>query len=298
MISDHDALEKEIRATIRGRFVHLVIVGSLALLTLVMFFNSDSLGWFATNREVEAVEMDVESPLEDLNAKFWIYSYDEKTGTAQYSAELTGIQLTPFDTVFTQRNKFTPLIILTEVYGQKLTENDTLCFTISRKGPADILPKLDASSSSLLRFTAAAGNSLYSSDPKVLYMNLYTLLYDKTKAYLGPQNGEAPDANGSMIGTSNVFVIKESDTRFQKSDAITVQVPYSQDMLFPGQWDGQEKPCLRAYLYLSYDEPVLIPNFLQTAGPGSLDTQDGALNQIKVENDFSTVMISALKTGA
>ena len=279
--------EKELKKAIRKRFLQLVLEGTLMITAILLFSNSVSVGWFSSNKEVEAIGMQSQITATDLKAEFTVYVYNSKTGTAETvntrENGLVPIQMPAYDTVFTNRNRYTSVVVRARLTGTELLVkgNNTIHFTIERNVPASTATQPPETSCSVLRFTGAADTDFFSDDPTTLWKSVDEKLYSTVK----PLTGNHEPAN--TLGSSKVFVT-QSESNYVAASSVVIDVPYNKNNLTSTDENG--KPFMDVYLYISYDS-ALAQLYAQNhpSGGGFFSTENMA-------NDFKEITISV--TGA
>ena len=103
-----------------GSFATTALLGIVVVLVVVMYLNN-SLGWFSNNKQVDGTGMSVTVEAMDAEAEYFVYIYDAKEARVHYTGdpELTyekepridNLDMQFHDTIFAQRNRYTPAVI-------------------------------------------------------------------------------------------------------------------------------------------------------------------------------------------
>ena len=277
-----------------GSIVTLVLLFAVICLSLVIMMDP-TFGWFSQNRRVEG--NGVETGLDELDAaaEYFAYVYDVKDLTVHYTGEgrtndqganidptISNLDMQFHDTIFLQRNRYTPAIIRIRVYGlrEDLRSGGTVAVTLGRNTalPAYVIrggaPHMTEYLTSIMRFTLAQNDAWYSANAETLYENIDAALYTKI----------VTNKNYTPAGSSAVYttVTKSGDvvTDISKVDSITLRIAYSAADAADGEMD--------IYLYVTYDGD-LVGEFNTAAG---IDTSTTTVGQITtMTNDLATLEI-------
>lgn len=262
-----------------------IVVFLLVLVTCTYFAVFSPFAWVGQNKNVGADNAPIIVENKEAKAVYdaFIWDYDENAGVHSYGdgTEITtsNLDMNPYDTIFMDRNDYTPAVIRIELTGAEFEGN-------SRSGKAvvrierdltldDVFPTTTTNSTTLSKkftsivgFDGVVGSELYSADEDEQYQNVHAKMHD---------------GGGNLKKTSAYkhFVEGDSTDGYTKKDVIEVEVPYT-----AADWNGDN---LYVYLFLSYDA-TLTQEFLKEQMEGK---EIISLNRLyPADNDLALMSVS------
>lgn len=251
-----------------------------------------SFAWFTNNQNVKNKNIQMGIHSEDAQAIFYVYKYDvtSEVETVDVQTCITShddvvpitLDFNQYDTVFVDRNKYTPIIIRVDVEGTNLflsnNETGTVSFNVIRTHTAREEGKYYTSD--ILRFTTVypqniASGSNYNVE---LYKGFLDDYYDDTK------NATAV-SNASLISRSFTFSNDSTSTNYNE---IVITSSYTNNDLVALDNNNNEDTAYRlsVYLFLSYDEVLITEYTGSSIGFGSQELDFlNDLTLINVKND-------------
>ena len=257
--------------------ISLSVIFIVLLFSLIILFDP-ALGWFAYNTATEARGMTIVSDLGDAEAQYECYVYNVRTSLVE-TQDLDDLNMQPYDMIFDKRNRYTPAIvqISLEEIAPQFADSGILEITIARD---TTLPnnEMNAYFSSIMRFTAAVGNSYASSNPDTLYGNIDAALYQTVKQYPANYISASSKTFTTMTGGAGTDA---NPYTYLKSDTITLSVPYTSA--------DKNGDVLNLYLYLTYDE-TLVRRYRAAEG---IDTSSSMVGRtVTITDDIETITVS------
>ena len=286
------AADKKTKAIIIFRFASSVIIGILALFALFVYLNR-SFGWFASNRNVAGRGMSVSVKTLGAEAEYFAYVYNVKENTVHYTGEaglsaaeeprIDNLDMQFHDTIFAQRNRYTPAIIrirLTNI-SSEWAGGGKAVITISRDTSISAYHtnastgniELNEYFTSVMRFTAAQNKTWYDANARTLYGNIDAALYSSITAQTG-------STESSKVFTT-VTKTGSTVTGISKADSIFLKVAYTASDIVDGHLD--------IYLYLTYDS-TLVSDFEHASGIDTSSTTVGKITEMV--NDMTDLTVS------
>lgn len=284
--------------TSRNKLVHSIVAVSacfsLLLIVAIVFFNR-SHGWFSSNYIVNSTGMNIKVEVADADAEYFAYIYDVKLEEVQYTGKdgLTGIaepridnlDMQFHDTIFVQRNRFTPAFIrirLTNI-NEKWLDGGNVTITIARDvsipsyGTNEDLIYLNSYFSSIMRYTLVQDKDWFdetivdsNNQANELYFNIEDDIYSSVKDRTGNTDSSKTFTTVVTDGGGNI-------TSITKTPTINLKVPYTSSDIQDGHLD--------VYLYITYDS-TLVNQFEHQAGGVYIGTS-AVGNITKMENDMA-----------
>ena len=123
--------------------ISLVLVSVVMLLSFIIYFNP-SLGWFYSSKNAETAGATVELTASEANADYYAYSYNARYNTlTTYDGQSAGatfingegvFELSPFDTIFRARNRYTAGIVRIHLYdiSESLSDGGAVVIKLKR----------------------------------------------------------------------------------------------------------------------------------------------------------------------
>ena len=275
------------------------------LIVMILMFNmiiAASVAWFTLNRQTDADEMGMALAVDDTQAIYKAYMYNLKTGkgTDRVSnhdgspatdengdplyLDITNLDLNQYDTIFKGQNKYTPAFARIEIVrNESMKKNGTVTITIERTVNNETNAELSAFSSSILRFTAFVIEDK-SDLTKTTAEDLYDFINSKDR-FDKVESFRYNDKQLRPFSKTFVSVVGEGEGHTHvKSDSITIEVDYTEDMWYENG-DGDE--TLNVYLYMTYDVQ-LIECYMEEHTGGGISLDD---NSVFFENDLKKVTV-------
>lgn len=252
-----------------------------------------SFAWFTNNQNVKNKDIQMGIHSEDATATFYVYKYDitsdtetvhvETCVTTQNDVAPIKLDFNQYDTVFVDRNKYTPIVIRVDVESENLhlgaNETGSVSFTVIRNHTLREANKYYTSD--ILRFTTVTPRNIQSTGSQYdvdLYKGFLDDYYDNTKS----------ETAVSAANLTDLSIVFSNDPTSTSYDEIIITNNYTNNdlELLPGSGDEDDSYRLTVYLFLSYDE-VLINNY--TGGDAGFGTQEldflNDLTLVNVKND-------------
>lgn len=248
--------------------------------------------WFTNNQNVKNKNIQMGIHSEDAQATFYVYKYDVTSEvetvdvqtciTSQDDVVPIALDFNQYDTVFVDRNKYTPIVIRVDVEGTDLhlsnNETGTVSFTVIRAHSA----REDGEyyTSDILRFTTVYPQNIASGAnyDVELYKGFLEDYYDDTK------NATAV-SNASLSSRSFIF---SNDSTSANYNEIVITSSYTNSDLTALDNNNDEDTAYRlsVYLFLSYDEVLITEYTGSSIGFGSQELDFlNDLTLINVKND-------------
>ena len=172
-----------------------LVIKGITVLFLMFATAIASFAWFTNNQNVKNKDIQMGIHSEDAAATFYIYRYNISTSEVdKITCAVTQESVTPmvlefnqYDTVFVDRNKYTPMIIRVDVDSTSLGLASGEVGTVSLNLIRSISSRVEGNlyTSDILRFTVVTASSVFASaenipsvintlsdDIKTLYNNL------------------------------------------------------------------------------------------------------------------------------
>lgn len=297
---------------------------SFALVIVTLFvFMSFHFGWFASNETVSANGMNISVDHDDTVATYYIYQYDTVTEKGSTSTTGQGGSTTPntianlnmssYDTIFHERNKYNPVVIRIEISGTKVSETGTITVYLDRlvslpnNGATPPSLALDGENDSKFGYFSSCIHfkALTTAESKLLNDHLGEdnaddLIWTHTTQGLADNpETEANEAAPAIVditsntGTTSFTSITsgtvegdQGSRTYAKQAQLAFVITYGAD-----NWVGTgDNRKLNVYLYLNYDEDLVSCAFSDSGM--SLDNSD-SLAQISLDLLDDLVRISA-----
>ena len=262
--------------------ISLVLVFVLMLLSVLTYF-SQSFGWFSANKDADANGQSVHLTSQQASASYTTYSYNARYeelivdgGSAATGAEDIFMELSPFDTIFRARNKYTAGIIQVTLYDimEDYLSGGTVSITIKKDTSfsAVVNGQLGNYASNLLKFL-----------PLTRRTHENTVLNATTNKNLNQSNPQLPELFESVYNyvtntqNQSYSFISGSADNYTELNEITMQVPYSAQDLVNNQFTF--------YIYVFYNESSIsaLPSGISgTAVIGQIDDISDNIDLIKI----------------
>ena len=264
----------------KNRVLYSCIVTGIAFIMFIV----PSFAWLTLNRKTNVDEMGMSLAIDDTNAVYEAFMYNLKTGKGTdvdpdngEKLNLTNIDLNQYDTIFKGQNKYTPIVArIVLIRNQSMPRTGTVYLTVERNVQENEGTKLNAFSSSIVRFTTfiLPDHEDVTMGPDALYSHVNTITrFDEVEGYVGNERKNSK----TFVNVHGEGV----DHYHTKNPSLTIEVDYTEDHWYP-KGDGTE--ALYVYLYITYDVQ-LVECYMDENG-GGLSLED---NSVFFDNDLKKV---------
>ena len=249
---------KELKNAHKGTKLKLVnsILGMV--ISFVMFLSSGfAFAWFSMNKRVNTNLFNIQVDKFDAQAEYTIYLFDSKAGSVNYTGKngdetdpkISALDVPFYDTIFKQRNKYTPVIIRIALSEIRLEEG-FVNIKIDRDASLGI-PVTGGYFTDLMRFTIVKGTSLYDDDADALYENIDAAFFNLLDE--GTYSQDVADNASLFKGPSKVFTTRDYENLSQSYtegyNYINLSVPFSSSDFVDDVFN--------MYIYITYDKTLV-----------------------------------------
>ena len=262
-----------------------IVALAISLVACLSVLGATAYAWFSMNKGVNTSAMNTRIESFEAQAEYTVYLFDSKAGEVNYTGKngdetdptIMALDVPFYDTIFKQRNRYTPVVIRIALSGVKLPEG-TVIIKLDRN---TALSRPDGSGyfTDLMRFTIVKGTSFYDEDADELYENVDGTLFPllENDSY----TEDSIDNRTLFKGPSKVFDTRDYENASQGNtedyDYITLSLPYGAADFVDGVFN--------VYVYITYDED-LVDSF---SGFGNVTTIGHWVDMI---NDISRMEIA------
>ena len=272
-----------------------IIALTISFIVVLSLFGTTAFAWFSMNTDVKTSSMNTHIEIFDAQAQYTVYLFDSKAGSVNYTGKnndesdptVTHLDVPFYDTIFKQRNRYTPVIIRVALTNVRL-EQGIVNLRIDRDVSLSE-PQSGGYFTDLMRFTVVKGTSLYSADADELYDNVDEVLF--TPVQNGSYTPDLISNNNSSYykGPSKIFGVRTYNEgspvypqgyvpfTVENYDYVNLSIPYGAADFVNGVFNF--------YLYITYDRTLLN----SYTGFGNVST----IGQwVDMENDISKMEIT------
>ena len=258
-----------------------LIVSLIFLIVVGIAYMSITFGWFAKNEVVDAYGMNISVNHDDTVATYYIYKYDTARERASLQTEvvddngnsslvnntISSLVINPFDTIFTSRNVYTPVVVRIEITGKMVKESGTINISLDRLAHNDTTLSatykdglyngtLNEYASSVLYFKGAAKSTLATVRDKDNNLISLTDNFTEENANVFWEGYKTAFTNYSgdkkMFTTIDDDSVEKEDRTYTKIDEINIPVSYtSADWTLDNEGNRDK---LNIFFFMAYDE--------------------------------------------
>ena len=270
-----------------------LVIKSITVVFLMFATAIASFAWFTNNQNVKNKDIQMGIHSEDATATFYVYKYDIESEietvdvqtcvTTQNDVVPIILDFNQYDTVFVDRNKYTPIVIRVDVESENLhlgaNETGSVSFTVIRNHNLREANKYYTSD--ILRFTTVTPRNIQTTGSQYdvdLYKGFIDDYYDDTK--------NATTVAAASLTNLSIIFSDDSTSGSYEEIVITSSYTNSDLVLLPGTGDEEDSYRLTVYLFLSYDE-TLINDYTENSIGFSSQELDflNDLTLVNVKND-------------
>ena len=261
-----------------------IVFSSILLAFCLSVLEISAFAWFSINKEVKMSATNTRIELFDAQADYIVYYFDSKANSVHYTGKyndesdprITALNVPFYDTIFKQRNRYTPVIIRVALSGVKLQEG-IVNVQIDRN---TALSRADDGGyfTDLMRFTILKGTSIYDEDADRLYKNVDEAVFTLIES--GNYSEDDADDPYLFKGASKLFDARDygngSQAYTENYDYITLSLPYGAADFVGGVFNF--------YIYITYDKEITesIGVFGSVASLGQMIVMRNDLTQMKI----------------
>ena len=270
-----------------------LVIKGITVVFLMFATAIASFAWFTNNQNVKNKDIQMGIHSEDATATFYVYKYDissevetvdvQTCVTTQNDIVPIVLDFNQYDTVFIDRNKYTPIVIRVDVESENLhlgnNETGNVSFTVIRNH--SLREENKYYTSDILRFTTVTPRNIQSTGSQYavdLYKGFIDDYYEDTK--------NSTTVSAASLTSYSIVFSNDSTSSSYEEIVITTNYTNNELELLAGTGDEEDSYRLTVYLFLSYDE-VLINNY--TGGDAGFGTQEldflNDLTLVNVKND-------------
>ena len=259
----------------------LWILGGMTALLATVILVKGTYAWYVRNNQLQGKNAEIGVDYDDLRMDCVAYQYDIKQDRVisteesdSDSFDMEHLEFQSYDMIFRQKNRYIPMVIVIKLSGLVLQEKSTVDLIIHRDTASENNPvssgTLSSHVSSIMRFTLIGGGD--SSNP----FAINDIWQNTVTDFAGEQSG-TKDGIGYDSKTMTILRRENNATLYEKADAITLSLSYTQSQLEAGE--------LFVYLYVTYDK-TLTTSYERQQGLNTGGTIEGIGEVFRLNNDL------------